>query len=257
MEDKTDYLNFIDKVYCPITIDFYDYFRIFTLLLQEEADKGRWAGIKAENFTAYEDSTLFSTDIGVKMHFVNYNFEITIGVRFIIEDSIGRYQIFLNADCPQDLRNMCYSCWKCTEKTRCRDSVEILILNLISSFIEVFETSDWSVDIIYDESGDEVGCLAESYGNNLLFHDFCNYLDRMNPIKSRLSDFEYKTYFENLRQYNLLFMKSRPLSGTLSKPNYYMAPYFVVYKKDSATIEEIYNNPHGMESEYHGEEPPF
>lgn len=255
MENSSEYLNFIDNVKCPTDGDFFDYFRIFTLLLQEEADKGRWEGIKAENFTIYDDSTFFKTEIGVKLNFLHYNSEIIIGVRFITEYAYGHFQIYSRVNAPSDLCQSDFKaipCCRCENRTICR-GLDSSITHTMHSLFEFKPDGKW----LYDELGLEIGYEVEAKGYSELYHDFCLYLDWMNPITELLSYSHLRMDIETITQYNRLWNLPIPLFGTLSKPKSELEPHFITYKRQSTTIEEIINKPHGMENEYNEEEPPF
>lgn len=96
MTDRTYYLNFFDGINTPTDEDFFDYFIILTLLLQEEADKGRWNNLKPENLKAYDKTNDGILELGSKLEYDYKSFVYEFGVRFQVKSSVGYYSLFFN-----------------------------------------------------------------------------------------------------------------------------------------------------------------
>lgn len=256
MDYTTAALNFIEGVDCPTTADFCDYFKMFNLFLQREAAQGRWDGICPDNFIIYDDSSLFSTEVGVKLCFVHYNFEVWIGVKFVIENATGIFKIFTKVDCPPDicLRELKIdkSCQSCDVRTICGGR-QSPITRIVSTLYELYPDGDY----ISDEFGTEIGYEVKLSGYELLFHGFCDFLDRLNPILEILTNSHLNLDIEN--PYGDVSLWGLPVAthGILSGRYSNVMPHFRSCAKSAGTIEDIYSKRHGIEDEYSCEEPPF
>lgn len=262
MEDKTDYLNFIDRIDTPTTRDIFDYFRIFTLLLQEEADKRRWEGVKAENVTAYDNSSFHNTDLGSKIEYCYPNFKYEVGCRFTISESIGCFSLFfilcplwekaakciVSKDIDELESDIYYDCGMCKERVICNS-----IYKATERIITDIEDKYPNCIRIYDEMEEPIGVEIKLVGDcKDIFIQTCKYLDIIIPVLIKERPIKTTESTKTM----ISFTPTELFDAFL--PSYSpTSPYFKIFERDSATIEEIYNNPHGMDSEYHGEEPPF
>lgn len=262
MEDKTDYLNLIDRIDIPTTEDFLDYFKIFILLLQEEADKGRWIELKAENLTAYNKSSFHNTDLGSKIEYCYPHFKYTVGCRFTISESIGCFSLFFilyplwkkTTKCivakgigELDFDNY-YDCGMCKERVIC-NSIYQATERIITDIEEKYSNSLR----IYDEMEELIGVKIKIVGDfKDIFIQTCKYLDIIIPVLIKERPRETT---ENSG--TMISFTPTELFDAFLPPSSSVYPCFKIFERDFETIEEIYNKPHGIDGEYHGEEPPF
>lgn len=263
MKDRSEYLNFIYKIYSPTTKDFYDYLRILTLLLQEEADKGRWDGITVENFTVYDSCSFHNTDMGSKIEYCYNNFKYEAGCRFTITDSKGDFYLFFvlyplwekAAKCivPKGIVELesdtYYDCGICKERIICSS-----IYQVTQRIITDIEDKYPNCIRIYDEMEEEpIGVEIKLVGDSKdIFIQTCKYLDFLIPVLTEERPTEAIKRIKTISP-----ATSTELSDAFLPPSSILPPCFKIFERDSESIEKIYNNPHGLESEYHEEEPPF
>ena len=262
MEDKTDYLNFIDKIDTPTTRDIFDYFRTFTLLLQEEADKGKWEGIKAENFTVYDISSFHNTDLGSKIEYCYPDFKYEVGCRFTISESIGCFSLFFIL-CPlwekaakcivskgiDELESdIYYDCGIWKERVICNSiyqTTEIIINDIEEKYPNCVR--------IYDEMEEPIGVKITIVGDYKgIFIQTCKYLGFIIPVLITERPRETTESSGTMISFTptKLFDAFLPSSSSLS-------PHFKAFERDSETIEEICSEIYEEGNEYQGEEPPF
>lgn len=258
MEDKTDYLNFIYSIDIPATGDFIDYFRIFTLLLQEEAEKGRWIDLKAENLTAYNNSFFNNTDLGSKIEYCYPHFKYEAGCRFTISKSTGCFSLFFIL-CPlcgkvaksivskgfgELESNNYYDCGMCRER-EIYNSIYQTTERVITDIEEKYPNSVR----IYNEMEEPIGVEIKLAGDyNEVFIQTCKYLDIFISILKK------NRHIEVIERISFI---QTELSDAFLPPSSSVSPFFKVFDRDSETIDEIYNKPHGIDGEYHSDEPPF
>lgn len=262
MEDKTDYLNFIDSIAIPDTGHFFDYFRIFTLLLQEEADKGRWEGIKAENFTVYDNSSFHNKDLGSKIEYCYPHFKYEVGCRFTISESIGCFSLFFNL-CPLwEKATKCivskgidelesdtyYDCGMCKERVICNS-----IYQATERVINGVEEKYPNCVRIYDEMEEPIGVKIKIAGDYKdIFIQTCKYLDIIIPVLIQERPRETTEISGTMISFTPTDLFDAFLPSSCSP-----SPHFKTFERDSETIEEIYSELYEEENEYLGEEPPF
>lgn len=262
MEDKTDYLNFIDRIDTPTTRDFFDYFRIFTLLLQEEADKRRWEGVKAENVTAYDNSSFHNTDLGSKIEYCYPNFKYEVGCRFTISESIGCFSLFfilcplwekaakciVSKDIDELESDIYYDCGMCKERVICNS-----IYQATEIIINYIEEKYPNCVRVYDEEEEPIGVKIKIVGDYKdIFIQTCKYLDIIIPVLIKERPRETIESSGTMISFTPTELFDAFLPSSFSP-----TPHFKAFERESETIEEICSEIYEEENEYLGEEPPF
>ncbi len=261
MENNTIYLHIIDEIDSPTTDDFFDYLKILSLLLQEEATKSRWHRIIANNFTVYDTSSFPHINMGVKLEYCFNDYKYEIGIRFRIIESSGFFSLYLILHPLWEKASKCIisqgidtlecdinvHCDMCNEREICNS-----IYQATENIIVQIESKYKNGVRIYDELKEPIGIEIRLNGcNQEIFTQTCEYMDTIIPILTEETPTAVSKASIRLTSSDIALHKA---FQHISSP---MVPYFKEFEIDKETIEEIYNKPHGIEHESNGEESPF
>lgn len=261
MENNTIYLNIIDEIDSPTTDDFFDYLKILSLLLQEEATKSRWHCLIADNFTVYDTSSFPNINMGVKIEYCYNVYKYEIGIRFRIIETSGFFSLYLILYPLWEKASKCIiskgidtlesdinvHCDMCNEREICNS-----IYQATENIIVQIESKYKNGVRIYNELEEPIGIEIRLNGcNQAIFTHACEYLDTIIPILTEETPKEVSKATIRLTSSDIALPKA------FQHISFPMVPYFMKFEVDKETIEEIYNKPHGIENESDGEEPPF
>lgn len=245
MRDNVDYLSFLDKIECPTTEDIYDFFRMLSHLLKEQANMNRWKGIVSENITSY--ANLETDEYGVKLEYWHQDYWITTGVRFNISSSKGQFYLFikqLNLSGFSNIKDgvdslVLISDEICGKNPKCKylyKGLDGVISKIYLQYPTTYKITPSLIEIK----------ITPIKGYSIFFHEICKFLDFIIPLIYDINKDAISTH--NDTEPSLLFISDSTLSNN--------HPHFINFKEDTDSIEEIFNKPHGITYEY-DEDPPF